>query len=71
MDDGVGWRIRQCRLHAAAPDLLAACKGLLTFLERCRQGGLSPTKDYSEFATVEFVTQAAIAKATSRHEASV
>ena len=27
--DGVGWRIRYCPVHAAAPDLLKTAKGLL------------------------------------------
>ncbi len=29
MNDGVGWKIVLCPLHAAAPELLEACEGML------------------------------------------
>lgn len=31
MNDGVGWRIRQCPTHAAAPELLEVVKSLLAW----------------------------------------
>lgn len=29
MNDGVGWRIRRCKLHEAAPDLLEVLRNLI------------------------------------------
>ena len=58
MDDGVGWRIRQCRLHAAAPDLLAACKAIIDEASACSTAG-------NVLVSEELIeqTRAAIAKA--------
>lgn len=52
------WTRANARLLAAAPDLLAACEGVM----RRVNAGLSPTA--AEFAAVEF----AIAKATGNTE---
>lgn len=46
--------------HAA---LLAACEGFLKSLALAKHSGLTPAKDYSDWATVEYVIRSAIAAA--------
>ena len=59
MNDGVGWKIVLCPLHAAAPDLLATLTSLLSTVQG-RYGYATTQDSWPEVPMAE----AAIARAT-------
>ena len=64
MFDGVGWRIHQCPMHAAAPEMLEAARYALAVLAEHEQYENDPAE--SAEAMAASLLRAALARAEGR-----